>query len=43
MSTRRLQRWLRVGALALLALGAVLCARYGSDVFLLGLGQLLFG
>jgi hypothetical protein len=40
MSTRSLQRWLLFGALGLLALGAALWARYGTEVFLRGLGPL---
>lgn len=40
MSTRSLQRLLLLGALALLAVGAALWARYGSEVFLRGLGPL---
>lgn len=40
MSPRALKRWLLLIAASLLALSGALWARYGSEVFLQGLGPL---
>ncbi len=40
MSTRALKRWLLLVAAALLAAAGALWARYGSEIFVQGLGPL---